>query len=94
MARKDFGNDLVVVRNCEEEEEMTISMTLPPAGRQRNMNRKKDEPIAKPLERIRRTVSSAYMQKAGKGKKKGPRKRTNVAREAAMKAAAARKAGS
>ena len=30
----------------------------------------------------------------GEGKKKGARKRTNVAREAAMKAAAARKAGS
>ena len=74
MARKDFLKDLVRVRNCEEEDEMTISMTLPPAGRQRNMNRKKDEPIAKPLERIRRTVSSAYLQKAGKGQKKAQAK--------------------
>ena len=65
MAR-DFLDNLIVVRKGEGDDDMTIRMVLPPTGRQRNMCRKKDEPIAKPLERIRRTVSSACLGKGGK----------------------------
>ena len=61
-------DECVLVRKAEAEEDITIRMLLPPTGQQRNMCRKKDEPIGKPLERIRRTVSSACFGKGGKAK--------------------------
>ncbi|UPQ97080.1 putative RibB-like alpha/beta DHBP synthase [Chloropicon primus] len=65
--------DRVLVRKADGEDEMTIQVALPPAGRMRNMCRKKDEAIAKPLERIRRTVSSACLGNQGGRERKKSR---------------------
>ena len=69
-AKKDFLSDLVVVRKCDGEDDMKIKMLIPPTGKQRNLCRQKEEPIAKPLDRIRMAVSSAYSNKKDKRNKK------------------------
>ena len=74
-------NDAVIVRNIEGKGEVSIELIVPLTGKERKLARSTDEPIAKPLERIKLQILSWFPGVSSKGKSKKKRGDKHVGKD-------------